>query len=189
MRRASVVPFLILSLLVVLAAGAAVLGYSQAPASGDLAVHNGAGETLAASSLTAVYTSTSSNEVVRIRFRAPDSVTETLVKGGPAGSRLRVATATGARALAALDPVRRLLDVTGFTAQGPSYVGVESIGSLVPASEAHLVSGSIRYSATVTAGYVVDVVEHDVVVTPGGTETGGGRYRIVRIGSWKVPAA
>jgi len=181
------VPILVLCLLIGLAAGAAVLGLRQAPPAADLALHNAAGETLAASTLSAVYTSASGSEVVGVQYRAPDRATETLVKGGPAGVPLRVAHITGAKAVDALSPVSQLLKVHGFTSHGPTFVGSEPIASLITATEARQVSGSIRYTVTVDGGYVVKVVEHEVVTTPGGSESGGGTYRIGRINGQRVP--
>ncbi|MHB8219712.1 MAG: hypothetical protein ACYDHU_05235 [Acidimicrobiales bacterium] len=187
MRRSSGVPILVLCLLIGLSAGAAVLGLRQAPPAADLALHNAAGETLAAASLSAVYKSASGSEVVGVKYRAPDLVTETLVKGGPLGAPPEVAHITGAKALGALSPVSQLLKINGFSSRGSTYVGSEPISSLITAAEARLVSGSIRYTVTVDGGYVIKVVEHEVVTTPGGSQSGGGTYRIGRIGNQRVP--
>jgi hypothetical protein len=176
-----------LCLLIGLAVGAAVLGLRQAPPAADLALHNAAGETLAAPSLKAVYTSASKSEVVGVQFQAPSQATETLLRGGPAGAPDEVAHISGARALESLSPISALLKVSGFVSNGPTFVGSEPISSLITAAEARQVSGSIRYTVTVKSGYVVKVVEREVVTTPEGSESGGGTYQLLRIGNWPVP--
>ncbi len=186
MRRDSGAPILILCLLVGLAVGAAVLGLRQAPPGADLAVHNAAGETLAAPSLSAVYTSASGSEVVGVAYRAPAQAVETLIKGGPIGTPHQVAHVTGKKALGALGPVDQLLKVDGFISHGSTYVGSEPVSSLVTATEARQVSGSIRFAVTVHGGYVVKVVEREIVTTPAGSETGGGTYRIDSIAGQRV---
>jgi hypothetical protein len=172
--------------LVGLAVGAAVLGLRQAPPGADLAVHNAAGETLAAPSLSAVYTSASGSEVVGVAYRAPAQAVETLIKGGPIGTPHQVAHVTGKKALGALGPVDQLLKVDGFISHGSTYVGSEPVSSLVTATEARQVSGSIRFAVTVHGGYVVKVVEREIVTTPAGSETGGGTYRIDSIAGQRV---
>jgi hypothetical protein len=180
---------LIVGVLTILTAGAVVLGLAQAPRTANLTVHNGAGETVNAPSLTAVYSSSSPAETVRVVLRAPDRVTESLLEGGPAGAPVRTITEAGSGAVRrALAPLGGLLAVTGFTARGSAFVATRSASTLVAPDEASQVSGSIQYTATVSGGYLVGLTERYHVTVPGGTESGTDRYQITRIGGQRVPS-
>lgn len=190
MRRDSWAPFLILALLVGLAAGGAALGLSQAPPGADLAVHNGAGETVAASRITAYYTPRTAPELIRIDYSSTGQSTETLVRGGPPGRPPEVRHVPAAQAKQLLTPVSQLLDVKGFTRVGSAYHGSQPVATLLhTAREAAVISGTVRYKATVINGYVVDVTQSASLRTPRGTATEGGHYHITEISGWKVPAA
>ncbi|HEX3947787.1 MAG TPA: hypothetical protein VHW47_08775 [Acidimicrobiales bacterium] len=191
MQRRSPVPHLILGIMTLLAAGAVVLGLVLAPTTTDLTVHNGAGQTLLASQVTALYTRTASNAVVRIQYVAPDFGRETLISGGPAKVARRSVTYHGQQAQALLGPVTEVLQIGSFTKVGHQsvYVGTEPAAKLVPVSEASLVSGSLRATVTVTNGYVVKVIEKVNLTTPGGSTKEGIHYNITRVDNWKVPTA
>lgn len=183
MKRYSLLPVVVLALLTVLALGAAVLALSEAPATSDLTVHNGAGETLATPSLSALYSSSSPVETVRVDLLGPDLLKETLLKGGP----VKTLTIKGSRSQEVLGPFSALLKITGFSARGSTYVATEPASTLVPPDEASQVTGSIRYTATVSGGYLVDLVEHYTVKTPGGPESGTYHYRITDLGGQRTP--
>jgi hypothetical protein len=189
MRRDSGLPWIILCLLIGLTVGMAVLGFTEAPAPADLAVHNGAGETVTASSFTAIYSSNSPAETIRIEVRPPDQVTEALLRGGPTGTPVRSVTVKGSSSVKkVLNPFSQLLKIAGFSERGSSYVATKPASTLVPADEASDFSGSIHYTATVSNGYLVDLVERYLVITPVGRQSGTYRYQITRIGGWNVPA-
>ncbi len=190
MRRESGIPFLIVCVLIGLTAGAAVLGFRQAPPANDLVVHNAAGELLLSTKLTAVYTGQPGAEVVLIRYTAPDKVTETLLQGGPTGKPPETKSATGSAYVRdALNPLFSLGNVQNYSKVSPSvYAGAIPVATLVPANEAHEVSGSEHYVVTVAGGYVVKLVDHYAVSTPAGNESGGGTYRFLAINGAKAPS-
>jgi hypothetical protein len=188
MRRNSIVPTLVLGLLTVLAAGAVALGLLLAPATPNLAVHNGAGETLLAPSLTAYYSSSEPRATVRIVYTAPDRLTESLLAHGPGSRPVRSVTIKGSRAVKALQPFEQLQQITGFTARGARFVAVQQASALVPADEASQISGSVVYSAALSGGYLVDVLDRFRVTTPSGTERGTDHYRVTSIGGQPVTA-
>jgi len=178
---------LVLSLLAVLAIGALVLGLSEAPATADLTVHNGAGETLGSASVGALYSSSSPVETVRVDLLGPDLLKETLLRGGASGVPEKTLTIKGSRSQEVLEPFSALLKITGFSPHGSTYVATESASTLVPPDEASQVTGSIRYTATVSGGYLVDLVEHYTVTTPGGPEAGTYHYQITDLGGQRIP--
>lgn len=186
MRRNSIVPTLVLGLLTVLAGGAVALGLLLAPATPDLAVHNGAGETLLAPSVTAYYSSTAPQATVRIVYTAPDHLTESLLARGPGSRPVRSITIKGPRAVKALQPFQQLQTITGFTAKGARFVAVQQAATLVPANEAGQISGTVAYSAALDGGYLVDVLDRFRVTTPNGTQRGVDHYRVTSIGGQPV---
>jgi hypothetical protein len=189
MRKSAELPLAIVSLLTVLAIGAAILGLSQAPSTADLTVHNGTGETLQNPDLTAIFRSNSPAETVRVVVRASDRVSETLLEGGPGGAPLRTVSRTGSKAVTeALQPLSALLKISGFAPRGSSYVATQQASTLVSPAEASEVSGSINYIATVRDGYLVALVERYRVTVPGGTESGTDYFRITDIGGRAAPA-
>lgn len=180
-------PTLALGLLTVLAAGAVALGLLFAPATPDLVVHNGAGETLLAPSLTAFYSSVRpTKETVRIEYRAPDHLTETLLAAGPGSRPVRSRILTGSSAVKALQPFDQLQQITGFTPVGSGFVAHRSASTLVPASESLQVSGTVTYDATVSGGSLVGITESYHVTTPIGTEHGVFHYLVTSIGGQPV---
>jgi len=187
-KRYSRLPVLVLSLLTVLALGALVLGLSEAPATADLTVHNGAGETANSTSVSALYSSSSPVETVRVDLLRPDLLKETLLKGNTAGVPEKTLTIKGSRSQQVMEPFSALLKITGFSAHGSTYVATEPASALVPPDEASQVTGSIRYTATVSGGYLVDLVEHYTVTTPGGPEAGTYHYRITDLGGRRITA-
>jgi hypothetical protein len=186
MRRSSIVPALVLGLLTVLTAGAVALGLLLAPATPDLTVHNGAGETLLAPSLTAYYGLSSPRATFRIVYQAPDQLTETLLAAGPGSRPVRSVTVKGSQAAKGLQPFDQLQRITGFTPVGSRFVAHQRASTLVAPSEATEVSGTVVYTATVSGGYVVGLTESFRVTTPSGVESGVDHYRIVRIGGQPV---
>lgn len=188
MRRSSIVPALVLGLLTVLSAGAVALGLLLAPATPDLTVHNGAGETLLTTSLAAYYSLSSPRATFHIVYRAPDRLTETLLAAGAGSRPLRSVTVKGSQAAKGLQPFDQLQRITGFTPVGSAFVARQPASSLVPPSEATQVSGTVVYAATVSGGYVVGLTESFRVTTPSGVESGVDHYRVVRIGGQPVTA-
>jgi hypothetical protein len=186
MRRSSIVPALILGLLTVLTAGAVALGLLLAPATSDLTVHNGAGETLLASSVTAYYSLSSPRTTYRIEYTAPDRLTETLLAGGPGSKPVRSVSIKGSQASRALQPFQQLQRITGFNPAGARFVAKQSASTLVPANERTEVSGTVAYSAGLTSGYVVSVTESYDVTTPSGAERGTDHYLVTSIGGQPV---
>lgn len=180
-------PMLVLALLGVLSAGAVVLGLELAPATADLVVHNGAGELLAAPSLTAIYSSKTSHIYYKIVFESPDRATESLLADGPNSPPSRSVHVTGTGALMAVSPFSAMETVTGFEAVGPRFVAERSAKSLSPAALRSRVSGTIRYSVSVVTGYLVDVVESFHIVFPAGAESGTDDYRVTRIAGQAAP--
>jgi hypothetical protein len=188
MRSDQRLPMLILTLLGVLSLGAAATGLVLAPATGDLTVHNGSGETILAPSFTYyVHSSAAQDETIRVSYTAPDRVTESLFRGSVTGRPVRTVSASGSYARqAALRPLNEVQNVTGFTPSGPSFVATRSASSLVSPAEANQVSGSVRYTATVTGGYLVGLIAQYHYSTPAGAESGTERLRVTSIGGQPV---
>ncbi len=187
MRRDSGIPFLIVCLLIGLSVGAAVLGFRQAPSGNDVTVHNAAGELLASSSFTALYT-TERGQVL-LQYKPPDTATEVLVRG-PKGSHRGAVHLTGSTAKSTISPLLNLSKVTGFESHSSStYTGAVSIATLVPAAEQGLVHGTERYAVTVAGGYVVTLGVRYTATTPVGRQSGGGIYQFIGINGAKAPKA
>jgi hypothetical protein len=187
MRRDSGIPFLIVCVLIGLSAGAAVLGFRQAPSGNDVTVHNAAGELLAASSFTALYT-TERGQVV-LKYKPPDTATEVLVRGS-AGKHRGSVQLTGSKAKATISPLLNLSKVTGFkSARSSTYTGSISITTLIPAAEQGLVHGTEHYAVTVAGGFVVTLGVRYTATTPIGRESGGGIYQFILVNGAKAPKA
>ncbi len=155
MRRTPV-SFLLLGLLTLLAAGGAVLGALQAPTGTDLAVRNGAGETLLAERVTGSYTTSQLNGVVvSFDFRAPDFASEKAT--GPHGKVEGRRSLTGPQAAGVLEPVRELLSLPEFSAHGSLYQSTLPASTLVPVATRARVTGTYRTRVQLEGGYVVAV--------------------------------
>lgn len=186
MQRPSTLPVIALGVLALSVAGAAALGVAQAPSGADLAVHNGAGQTLAAARMAGYYTGTNlGGDTVHFRFTSPDRVTASL--SGPTKASTSRQTLTGTAARKLLEPVRELLSVGGFTGAGPTYSVVEPVAQLLPQNEQSLVTGTYRATVQVTGGYVVSVNEHIVLTARGRSLDEKVRYHLTRVGSWNAP--
>ena len=175
--------FLILGLLTLLAAGGAVLGAFQAPTGTDLAVHNGAGETLLADSVAGSYTTSQLNGVVvSFHFRAPGRASE--VATGPTGKVEGRRSLTGSQASGVLDPVREVLALPAFSAHGSLYQSVLPASILVPSATRARVTGTYRTRVQLQGGYVVAVfVRIDAKEGPQHiVETV--EYRLSRVDGW-----
>jgi hypothetical protein len=185
----------VLGLLTVLAAGAVVLGLSEAPATADLLVHNGAVATVGASSLTAVYQDGTTGRYVRVEYRSPDQTTEYLLKDGPNSAPVQTQHVPASEAKSVLNPFSQLELVTGFKAQGPDFVAVSSATPFLPPAERQAVKGTIRFVASVATGFLVHVVEsyHLTIrtTTPTGTRTsprtGTDDFKVTAIGGEPAP--
>jgi hypothetical protein len=148
--------FVILGLLTLLAAGGAVLGALQAPTGTDLAVRNGAGQTLLAQRVTGSYTTSQLNGVVvSFDFRAPDHASEKAT--GPKGKVEGRRSLIGPQASSVLDPVRQLLSLPKFSAHGSLYQSVLPASVLVPLATRARVTGTYRTQVQLQGGYVVAV--------------------------------
>ena len=176
--------FLILGLLTLLAAGGGVLGALQAPTGTDLAVHNGAGETLLASTVVGSYTTSQLNGVVvSFRFSAPDSVKEvaTSATGKVEGRR----SVTGSQASGVLDPVRQLLSLQAFSPHGSLYQSVQPASVLVAPATRKRVSGTYRTRVELQSGYVVAVFVRIDASEAGQRIVETVQYRLSKVDSWK----
>ncbi len=177
---------LILGLLGVLSIGAVVLGLAMAPPTTDLMVHNGAGETVLAPSLTALYANQSTREYIKVVYTAPDQATESLLKAGPGSPATRTVHVQGTRATKALAPFAQMQKVTGFTAKGSKFTAQVPASTLYPPRLAPAVKGTVNYVVSLTGGYLVSVLESFNVHTPVGTQTGSYQYLVTAIGGQPV---
>jgi hypothetical protein len=175
--------FVLVGALGLLAAGGAVLGAFEAPAGSDLAVHNGASQTLLATRVTGSYTTSQyAGLVISFDYRAPDHAVE--VARGPGGTVEGRRSVTGGDAAGVLGPVRQLLGITNFSSQGAYYSSAQSASVLVPATTRTKVTGSYETRVQVSTGYVVAVFVK--INAKDGThhvhETMD--YRLSRVGDW-----
>jgi hypothetical protein len=177
--------FVLVGVLALLAAGGALLGAFEAPTGADVAVHDAATDTLAASPLDGHYTASYLGaDVVRFEFVAPDHATE--VAGGPRGAVKARRSVSGSTATGILEPVHVLLTISGFIAHGSTYQGTKTLRDLVPASERAGVSGVYRTTVEVADGYVVGV-DVDIAATEEGRRISERvSYHLTRIGSWRA---
>lgn len=175
--------FVLLGILSLLSAGAVALGVWQAPTSADLAVHNGAGETLSASRVKGHYTSTSlQGIVISFAYVAPDKATEVAKdRTGKVRGRRSV---NGVSALSVLQPVRQLLGITNFVQKGGDFVSTEPASSLVPLAQRAQVSGTYRTTVTLAGQYVVRVMLDLSAVDQGQRISQSVRYDLTRVGGW-----
>ena len=176
--------FVLVGVMSLLAAGGAVLGILQAPTPDDLTVHNGAGETLAASNVEGRYSATNlGRDVIAFRYAAPDRVTEVAL--GPSGAVKARRTLVGPTAVGVLSPLRQVLAESHFRTLGRTYVSLLPVAAIVPASQRALVTGTYRTTVDIASGYVVEV---DIAITA--TEAGQhiserADFRLTRVGSWR----
>lgn len=181
MRRFPVA-FLILGVLSLLAAGAVALGVAQSPTTTDLAVHNGAGETLGASEVVGHFTASYlGTDVVSFTYR-PGSTTE--VARGPHGALRGKRSVTGAKAIGILEPVQAILTFSNFTQHGSLYQSTEPFANLVPAAERAVVSGTYRTAVQLAGGYVVNVHLAINAIEQGQKVRLTMDYHLTRVGGW-----
>ncbi len=174
--------FAILGVLSLLMAGAVALGVAQSPTSTDLAVHNGAGETLAASEVVGHYTASSLGSDVVSFVYTPGAVTE--VARSPKGTVKAKRSVTGKNAIAILQPVQQLLTIHHFSQHGSTYRSSEPLADLVPARDRAAVSGTYRTAVQLSGGYVVNVRFAINAVERGQKVSETVDYRLTRVGSW-----
>lgn len=184
------IPFLVLGVVGVLAAGALVLGALQAPAGADLQVHNAAQSTLGASSFSAqlsVAESSNTSPTVHasghLEYIAPDTVRLTGVHGG---SGPRSATLSGADARNYLTPLSDLALFSGFHQRGSVFTASLPMTAFVPADEAHLVRGSYRVAVSVAGQDLSALTSRVLLITPTGTSRETARYVFERIDGQSV---
>lgn len=176
--------FVILGVLSLLAAGALVLGLVQAPTGTDLAVHNGAGETLQASEVSGHYTGSDlGSDVVSFTY-VPGSTR--LVERGPHGKVEGRRSVSGANAIGVLEPVQSLLSIGHFTAHGSTYRSTEPVADLVPANERSEVKGTYQTTVRLAGGYVVDVHLAIRAQEQGQKISETADYHLTRVGSWET---
>ncbi len=178
--------FLLLGVLSLLAAGALALGVLESPTvTANVAVHNGAGETLHATRIAGVYTASYLPKVViSFVFTAPDKATE--VARNSQGAVQRRRSVVGSTATSILQPIRVLTSLHNFTLQHDgSYVSTEPVAQLVPPSQRSAISGTYRTTVRLTGGYVVEVglVIHAVEQGHRLSETID--YKLSSIGDWR----
>jgi len=177
------IAFLLVGLLGLLAAGGAVLGAFEAPAGADLAVHDGANQTLLADHVEGDYTSSQyAGLVISFDFVAPDHASE--VATGPNGQAEGHRRLNGAAASGLLDPVRRLLSLGNFSTRGDYYDSTEPASVLFAKPTRPHVTGTFRTLVQVETGYVVAVVLQ--VQAKDGTRQVAQSvdYRLLRVGTW-----
>lgn len=175
--------FVLVGVMSLLAAGGAVLGAFEAPTGVDLAVHNGAGETLQASRVVGAYTSSQlSGSVISFSFTAPDHLTEKLI--GTSGKIEQHQKVTGSRATDVLAPVRALMSIDAFSAHGAYFDNTQPARNLVAPSQRAAVSGTFTTKVQLQDGYVVDIFDH--VDVKQGTQhiTETASYRLSRVDAW-----
>lgn len=183
MRRTPLA-FLILGVLSLLVAGAVVLGTVQAPTGTDLAVHNGAGETLGASSVTGHYTASYLGADV-VSFTYVPGLTRVVARG-PHGKVQGHRSVSGADAAGILEPVQALLSIPNFIEHGSLYESTEPVADLVPTNERTAVSGSYRTAVRLAGGYVVSVHLAIRAVEEGQKVSETVEYHLTRVGSWEA---
>lgn len=175
--------FLLVGLLGLLAAGGAVLGAFQAPTGTDLAVHNGAGQTLSASQITGSYTASYfSGAVISFGYR-PGQATE--VARAATGAVKARRTVHGTAAQGILQPVRALLSIPTFSAHDGTYRSTQPASVLLPPAQRAGVTGTYRTDVQLTGGYVVDVHLSINAVQRGQHITETVDYRLSRVDGWK----
>lgn len=175
--------FLLVGALGLLAAGGAILGAFEAPTGTDLAVHNGAGETLEANKVVGIYTASNLKDIVTFVFTAPDHATEVAKTAGGTVQGRR--TVEGATAVGILQPVRALLSLQPFTQHGAVYRVREPAADLVPAYQRSAVSGVYSADVRIAGGYVVRV-DYKLDAVEGGQPVKETlHYRLTEVGSWK----
>lgn len=178
--------FLILGVLSLLAAGALVLGVLESPTiTANVAVHEGAGATLAATRVAGAYTASYlPDDIVSFVFSAPDKATE--VARSPKGVVKKRRSVRGADATAILQPVRVLSRFDNFVQQPDgTYVSTEAITRLVPARERKEISGTYRTTVRLAGGYVVGVGLHIDAVEEGQRLSETVDYKLTAVGSWR----
>ena len=185
MVRRFIVPFLLVGVLGLLALGAAIYGFETQPTTTDLKIHNAAGETVRAQSLSGTITeSTVPGAKILFTYDAPATLTARV--RGP-GQSNAPRTTTGPTAQQALSPVAGLERLKGFTDQGSVYLQSQPLDLVTPSAGA-TIKGSVRTVATVATGYVVQVQEHlAATATQAGKRSRVTRhlnYRLHRINSW-----
>jgi hypothetical protein len=166
-----------------LAAGGAVLGAFQAPTGVDLAVHNGAGETLLARQVVGAFTSSQlAGTVISFDFTAPDHVTEKAI--GLSGKVEEQQKVAGSRASEVLDPVRALLSVKAFSVHGSYYDHTQPARDFVPPAERADVSGTYSVRVQLEGGYVVSIFERVDMKEGSQPITQTADYRLSRVDGW-----
>lgn len=175
--------FLLVGVLGLLAAGGAVLGAFQAPAGADLAVHNGAAQTLSAERVVGKYTNSQYNGlVISFDFSAPDRVRETAT--GADGQVQGQRTLGGAQATGILGPVKSLLELGGFSTSGRYFDRTSPASVLFPKATRAKITGTYETLVQVETGFVVSVLlrvdakegTHHLVQTFD--------YRLSRVDAW-----
>jgi hypothetical protein len=170
--------FLVLGVLSLLAAGAVALGVVQSPTTTDLAVHNGAHETLAASQVDGHFTASYlGGDVVSFQYR-PGSTTE--LARGPHGAVKAKRTVRGANAVTILEPVQALLAIHHFSQHGSLFESTEPAADLAPAGQRSLVTGTYHTAVRMAGGYVVGV-SLAIHAKEGGQTID---YHLTRVGGW-----
>lgn len=173
----------LVGVLALLVAGGALLGAFQAPTGTDLALHNGAGETLLANHVAGRYTSSGlKGVVVSFDFRAPDHLSE--VARGPNGKVKARRKVSGVVASTILDPIRGLLSIPTFTSHGDVFKSVQPASVLAPASTRSPITGTYRTTAQLEGGYVV-AVSLRIDATDGSEHVAESvEYRFTRVDGW-----
>lgn len=166
-----------------LVAGGAVLGVAEAPAGADLAVHDGATQTLGASRVDGSYTTSQyQGLVLSFDFQAPDHALE--VARGPGGQVEGRRQLAGAAASGLLGPVRRLLGIGNFSSQGAYFASTLPASVLVAPATRARVSGTYRTLVEVKTGYVVAVLLKIDAVEGSQHLAESLDYHLTRVGGW-----
>lgn len=174
--------FVLVGVMSILAAGGVVLGIFQAPTGIDLAVHNGAGETLQATRVVGTYTSSELSGTVSFVFTAPDHLTEKAI--GTTGKVKAHRNVTSSQASDVLDPVRDLLSIHTFSVHGSSYDNTQPARNLVAPSQRAAVTGTYSTRVQLEGGYVVAIFLRIDAKYGSQHVTETVDYRLSRVAGW-----
>jgi hypothetical protein len=156
------VPWLIFLILIVLSAGAAVTGLVLAPPAADLAVHNAAGENLAATTLDITFITFTGNQ--------PPAHIDVVVHPGTPPSATGAQTPTAAVSRLVISALQRIQLHQPWVAAGSGYRFTGSFSALVglphrypatsPTGQTVLVTADGTSNAWVSGGYLAGYTIH-----------------------------
>lgn len=180
MQRNTGLPWLVLTAVGALGVAAALLGFSMAPTSANLAAHNGIGETVAAPSFHALQANSQSPIKVTVSYTAPDRLTITQSLQG----RTQVQHVHGPQVQSSLENLATL--ETHSFAKGPSGSGGATYVSKSSAVNSQGILVHELVTVTVQNGYMVGLGQQLSANTPTGPQQQSAMLRFLKIGDWTV---